>query len=130
MQWTNELRGGFSRAERTVRPVISDEVYGYEQVNVVQQRREPESLLNWTERRIRMRKECPELGWGDFTVLQVGVPEVLAIRYDFRGVAMLSLHNSRADDNPWPSIPEPITVASSSTSSTRTTAGLRAAYTG
>ena len=55
-----------------------------------QQRREPESLLNWTERRIRMRKEYPELGWGNFTVLRVNVPEVLAIRYDFRGVSMLT----------------------------------------
>jgi len=32
-----------------------------------------------------MRKECPELGWGDFTVLRVNIPDVLAIRYDFRG---------------------------------------------
>ena len=69
MQWTNEARGGFSRAERPVRPVINDEIFGYEKVNVAQQRRDPESILNWAERRIRMRKECPELGWGDFTVL-------------------------------------------------------------
>ena len=93
MQWTNEPHAGFSKAERTVRPVIADEVYGYERVNVAQQRRDPESLLNWTERRIRMRKECPELGWGDFAVLRLDVPEVLAIRYDFRGVSMLTLHN-------------------------------------
>jgi len=93
MQWTNEPHAGFSKAERTVRPVISDEIYGYETVNVAQQRRDPESLLNWTERRIRMRKECPELGWGEFSVLRVDVPEVLAIRYDFRGVSMLTLHN-------------------------------------
>ncbi len=93
MQWTNGPHAGFSKAERTVRPVISDEIYGYEKVNVAQQRRDPESLLNWTERRIRMRKECPELGWGEFSVLRVDVPEVLAIRYDFRGVSMLTLHN-------------------------------------
>jgi maltose alpha-D-glucosyltransferase/alpha-amylase len=93
MQWTNEPHGGFSKAERTVRPVINDDVYGYEKVNVARQRRDPESLLNWTERRIRMRKECPELGWGEFSVLRVDVPEVLAIRYDFRGVSMLTVHN-------------------------------------
>ncbi|HEY3064176.1 MAG TPA: alpha-glucosidase C-terminal domain-containing protein [Methylomirabilota bacterium] len=40
-----------------------------------------------------MRKECPELGWGDFAVLRVDVPEVLAIRYDFRGVSTLTVHN-------------------------------------
>src|SRR5919109_1083348 len=93
MQWTNEPRAGFSRAERPVRPVINDETYGYEKVNVAEQRRDPASLLNWTERRIRMRKECPELGWGEYTVLRVDAPEVLAIRYDFRGVSMLTLHN-------------------------------------
>jgi maltose alpha-D-glucosyltransferase/alpha-amylase len=93
MQWTNEPGGGFSRAQRTVRPIIDDDVYGYENVNVAQQRRDPGSLLNWTERRIRMRKECPELGWGEFTVLRVDAPEVLALRYDFRGVSMITLHN-------------------------------------
>ena len=86
MQWTNEPHAGFSKAERTVRPVISDEIYGYEKVNVAQQRRDPESLLNWTERRIRMRKECPELGWGEFSVLRVDVPEVLAAHGHARGV--------------------------------------------
>src|SRR5262249_60127978 len=83
--------GGFSKADRTTRPVINDDIYGYKKINVAQQRRDPESLLNWTERRIRMRKECPELGWGDFSVLHVDVPEVFALRYDFRGVSMLPL---------------------------------------
>ena len=93
MQWTSERHGGFSRAERTVRPCITDPVYGYAKVNVADQRRDPESLLNWTERRIRMRKECPEFGWGDFTVLRVDAPEVLVLRYDFRGVSMMTAHN-------------------------------------
>lgn len=33
------------------------------------QRRDPQSLLNWTGRIIRMRKEVPEVGWGDFAVV-------------------------------------------------------------
>jgi maltose alpha-D-glucosyltransferase/alpha-amylase len=40
-----------------------------------------------------MRRECPELGWGDFTVLRTETPDVLVLRYDFRGVSMLTLHN-------------------------------------
>jgi glycosidase len=40
--------------------------YGYEHVNAAKQRRDPNSMLNWTERIIRMRKEVPEVGWGDF----------------------------------------------------------------
>jgi maltose alpha-D-glucosyltransferase/alpha-amylase len=40
-----------------------------------------------------MRKECPELSWGDYAVIRTDVPEVLALRYDFRGASMLTLHN-------------------------------------
>jgi len=93
MQWTPERHGGFSRAERTVRPCIDDDTYGYRVVNVADQRRDPGSLLNWIERRIRMRKECPELGWGEGTVLRVDAPEVLVMRHEFRGTAMVTVHN-------------------------------------
>ena len=31
-----------------------------------------------------MRKEVPEIGWGDFEVLKVRDPAVLAMRYDWR----------------------------------------------
>jgi maltose alpha-D-glucosyltransferase / alpha-amylase len=52
------MHGGFSRSKKIVRPVIDDSVYGYQEVNVADQRRDPQSLLNWTERMIRMRREC------------------------------------------------------------------------
>ena len=93
MQWTNEPHGGFSRARRVVRPVIDDPVYGFRRVNVDQQRRDPESLLDWTERIIRTRKQCPEIGWGDFSVLRTNVPPVLAPRYDWRNTSLMTLHN-------------------------------------
>jgi maltose alpha-D-glucosyltransferase/alpha-amylase len=93
MQWTSERHGGFSRARRVVRPVIDDDVYGYERVNVAAQRRDPQSLLNWTERMIRTRKECPVISWGDFRILRTNVPEVLAMRYDWRNTSLVTLHN-------------------------------------
>ena len=93
MQWTGDRHGGFSRAKAVVRPVIRDRTYGYQRVNVAAQRRDPDSLLNWTERMIRMRKECPEISWGDFAVLRADAPEVLAIRYDWRDTSLLTLHN-------------------------------------
>jgi maltose alpha-D-glucosyltransferase/alpha-amylase len=93
MQWTGEAHGGFSRAARVVRPVNDDRVYGFRRLNVAAQRRDPESLLNWTERMIRMRKECPEISWGDFEVLPVNAPEVLAVRYSWRDTSLLTLHN-------------------------------------
>jgi maltose alpha-D-glucosyltransferase/alpha-amylase len=93
MQWTSEKHGGFSRARKVVRPVISDPTYGYQRVNVMAQRRDPDSLLNLTERFIRARKECREISWGDYAVLRTNTPEVLALRYDWRDTSLLTLHN-------------------------------------
>ncbi|HTV20004.1 MAG TPA: alpha-glucosidase C-terminal domain-containing protein, partial [Polyangiaceae bacterium] len=95
MQWSTEANGGFTRARRSVLPVISKGPYSYEKINAAEQRRDPQSFLNWTERMIRMRKEVPELGWGAFTVVDVDEPGVLAIRYDWRDVGVLTLHNLR-----------------------------------
>jgi maltose alpha-D-glucosyltransferase/alpha-amylase len=93
MQWTSDRHGGFSRARKIVRPVINGPQYGYRNVNVADQRRDPQSLLNWTERMLRVRKECPEISWGNFVVLRTNVPEVLAVRYDWRNTSLLTLHN-------------------------------------
>ena len=51
-------------------------------------------MLNWTERIIRMRKEVPEIGWGDFAVLKVRDPAVLAMRYDWRNNSVVSCTTS------------------------------------
>ena len=57
-----QVNAGFTAAEKPVRPVISSGAYGFEHVNVAAQRRDPDSLLNWTERALRMRQEIPEYG--------------------------------------------------------------------
>ena len=93
MQWSTEPHGGFTKSDNPVLPVISGGPYGFEQVNVAQQRRDPNSQLNWTERVMRMRKEVPEIGWGKFKVLPTEASEVLAIRYDWRDNAVLVIHN-------------------------------------
>jgi maltose alpha-D-glucosyltransferase/alpha-amylase len=97
MQWSTEPNGGFSRAGKTVYPVIAKGPYAYAKVNAAAQRREPLSLLNWTERIIRMRKEVPELGWGEFAILDTGHPGVLAMRYDWRSNTVVTLHNLTGD---------------------------------
>lgn len=80
MQWTPDQHGGFSKAKKIVRPVIDDDTFGYEKVNVADQRREAGSLLNFTEKMIRMRQECPEIGWGHYSILKTESPGVLVIR--------------------------------------------------
>jgi maltose alpha-D-glucosyltransferase / alpha-amylase len=93
MQWSNEPHGGFTKSDKPHIPVISGGPYGFEHVNAAVQRRHPDSLLNWTERIIRMRKEVPEVGWGDFTVIPSRDPSVLIMRYDWRNNWVLFVHN-------------------------------------
>jgi maltose alpha-D-glucosyltransferase/alpha-amylase len=93
MQWSTEPHGGFTKSDKPVVPVISDGPYGFQHVNAAEQRREPDSLLNWIERIIRMRKEVPEIGWGQFAVLKTGDNAVLGLRYDWRNNSVLFLHN-------------------------------------
>jgi maltose alpha-D-glucosyltransferase / alpha-amylase len=95
MQWSPHRHGGFTTARRPIRKVIDDPIYGYKQINVANQRRDPNSLLNWTERIIRTRKECPEIGWGDWKLLPRLPDEILGMRYDWNSRATIVLHNLR-----------------------------------
>jgi maltose alpha-D-glucosyltransferase/alpha-amylase len=96
MQWSTEPQGGFTKSDKPILPVISGGAYGFEHVNVAQQRRDPDSLMNWMERMIRMRKEAPEVGWGEFSILSTRIPEVLALRYDWRNNSVVVVHNLSA----------------------------------
>ena len=93
MQWSTEPNAGFTKSDKPVLPVIGDGPYSFQHVNVAAQRRDPNSLLNWMERIIRMRKEVPEIGWGDFSFLPSGTPHVLATRYAWRNNSVLCVHN-------------------------------------
>jgi trehalose synthase len=95
MQWTNEPGGGFSTASmrKFVRPVPGGE-FGPLGVNVAEQRRDQESLLNWMERVIRRRRETPEIGWGTFELLDTGSARaVLAHRCDWESSSVVAIHN-------------------------------------
>jgi trehalose synthase len=95
MQWTGDAAAGFSSAppEALVRALPSDERFTPAAVNVRDQRTDPDSLLNWFERLIRMRKETPEIGWGTCTVLPVAADPVLARRHDWHGRTVITVHN-------------------------------------
>src|SRR5690606_38636139 len=96
MQWTHERHGGFSKAEQVVRKVIDDPEYGFQQVNVADQRRDRDSLLNWTTHMIRTRRGCPEISWGKVTVLAAGAAEVLILKYTWRSTELVVVHNFAA----------------------------------
>ncbi|TCO94635.1 maltose alpha-D-glucosyltransferase/alpha-amylase [Chthoniobacter flavus] len=93
MHWSEDPQAGFSLHQKTVNPVISQGPFACSQVNVAAQRRDQNSLFNWTARMIRLRKECPEIGWGEWKILKTGSPSVLAMRYDWMGSSLVTLHN-------------------------------------
>lgn len=93
MQWSDERHGGFTTAKKPGRPLVDAPGWGPDQINVASQRREEGSLLNWMERLIRRRRECPELGWGACTVLDVSEPAVLAHRCDWDGNVVVAVHS-------------------------------------
>jgi maltose alpha-D-glucosyltransferase/alpha-amylase len=96
MQWSAAgAGGGFSTADadRLVRPAQPDGPYGYRRTNVAAQRRDPDSLLQFTRALIGTRRTCPEIGRGDWELLDTGEHRVLALRYRWQQGQVLTLHN-------------------------------------
>jgi trehalose synthase len=95
MQWTGEEgTAGFTtaRPSRLRRP-LPDGRFAPLAVNVADQERDPDSLLNWMQRVIRRRRETPEIGWGAWSVLDAGDDAVLAHRCEWEGRRFLAVHN-------------------------------------
>ena len=95
MQWSATTNGGFSPApaDRLIRPVVKSGPYGYEKVNVTDQRLDPDSMLTWFERMLHTVRECAEIGSGTHRVLE-GMPDAVFghLAEGATGV-MLFLHN-------------------------------------
>jgi maltose alpha-D-glucosyltransferase/alpha-amylase len=92
MQWSSERHRGFTTAgEPGRRPLAPGDA------EVTAQRRDPESLLTWMELLIRRRRECPELGFGEMTILESGDPAVLAHRSDWDDSTVVAVHSFAAE---------------------------------
>ena len=94
MQWTPHRDGGFSTADPSeFRDPMTEGEYGPERVNVSAQRRDGDSLLHFIGGLVETYRECPELAWGEYEVLDGGADAVLAHRCDLDGGTMLIVHN-------------------------------------
>lgn len=95
MQWSDDAFGGFtSNPNHTpVHPVIEDGPYGYREVNMYKAQREPDSLLNWMQRLVVIRKRCPAIGLGRLRVLKSAHSNVLIHGMDWNGERLLFMHN-------------------------------------
>jgi maltose alpha-D-glucosyltransferase/alpha-amylase len=98
MQWSADLNAGFSAAnpQQLFLPVNIDPEYRYESVNVASQERNPNSLLLWMRRLIRLRQQHPVFGSGDVEFLFPENSKVLCfLRHDEDEVILVVANLSR-----------------------------------
>ncbi len=80
MQWTGEPGAGFSETdpENFWAPLIDDETYGYQTVNVEAQMADPDSLFHTIKHFVATRRANPVLGWGRCDFLPLSNKAVLS----------------------------------------------------
>ncbi|MFF1632680.1 alpha-amylase family protein [Leifsonia sp. NPDC058248] len=94
MQWSSGRNGGFSTARKSrLRNPLTEGGFGPEHVNVAQQRRDPDSLLQFMRTLIRHYRNERELGWGAFEVLDQPDAAVLAHSLTSGDRVLIALHN-------------------------------------
>jgi maltose alpha-D-glucosyltransferase/alpha-amylase len=108
MQWSADRNGGFSRADfhALYLPPLMDSVYGFQAVNVEGSVRDPSSFLHWVRRMLHVRREHAVFGEGDFELVDVDNPAVLAFvrtlhqRGDAERATVLCVGNMSANAQP------------------------------
>jgi maltose alpha-D-glucosyltransferase / alpha-amylase len=94
MQWSAGRNAGFSaRDGDTVVPVVSDGPFAAATVNVEASERESGSLLKKVQEMIRTRRSCPEVGCGEWRLIEDLPPSVLGLCYSWRGRSLVVLAN-------------------------------------
>lgn len=122
MQWSSARHAGFSTAAQRALavPVVTKGQFSYRRINVDRQTADQDSTLNAVKRLIRLRRQCPEWGWGASRVLTTGEPGIFAHSCEWKGQCLIAVHNLtdkpasvRLDHEPgtalvplFPSVPE------------------------
>jgi glycosidase len=94
MQWSAGRNGGFSTTTpgRLIQRVVTG-ACGPEHINVADQLHDRDSLLTFMRKLIGIRRTCPELGWGRWSVVEQPEEQVLVHRSDLDGSAVVTVHN-------------------------------------
>ena len=107
MQWSADRNAGFSAANphRLYLPLITEQGYHYESVNVETQAANPASLLSWMRQLIALRKRHRVLGRGSIDFLEPDNHHVLAfVRCPTTGMTQTSSRCCAWPTSPaWPS---------------------------
>ncbi|HSG78303.1 MAG TPA: maltose alpha-D-glucosyltransferase [Acidimicrobiia bacterium] len=99
MQWTAEPGAGFSTADPEAfwLPLVDDPDYDPSRVNVADQRDDPGSLLSWVRAMLAARRHHPEMGLGDFTMVETGTAAVFGFLRRLDDVTTLVVANFSRD---------------------------------
>jgi trehalose synthase len=95
MQWSDRDNGGFSEApsDALCRPLMRSKKWGPSAINVRAQERDGDSLLIWMEQLIRQRRETPEIAFGQWSLLPIADPAILALSYQWGERRSIVIHN-------------------------------------
>ena len=95
MQWEPGVTAGFSevKPESLYAPIISDEVYGPQHVNVKKQREVSDSLWQMIRHMLAVRKNHREFGHGTFEWLNLNNDHVFAYQRTYEDANTLAIHN-------------------------------------
>jgi maltose alpha-D-glucosyltransferase / alpha-amylase len=95
MQWSAGPGAGFSSAagDGLTQYLIATGDYGHERVNLEDQRRDPNSLVNWIREAVHARRALPEIGCGRLVLLDTDNPSVFAHACEWQGRGVAAVHN-------------------------------------
>ena len=99
MQWESGAGAGFSEADPAAfyLPLVDDPRYEPGVVNVSAATDDPGSLLNWVREVLAARRRFPEMGLGDFEILDPGTDAVIAFIRSWEDRETLVLANVTGD---------------------------------
>ncbi len=95
MQWSNSENGGFSTANPStiLHRLIDDPMYDYQAINVHDQKKDRDSMLNFIKELITLRRSYPAIGIEKFKPLNVHNDQVFALGYAENGASLIVFHN-------------------------------------
>ena len=98
MQWSDEPNGGFSQADPSELPLpVVEGGASPTHISVSAQQHDPDSLLHYIRRLAAAYKKSPEIGWGEFALLDQDHPCVLAHSLTSSTGQLIALHNFAVD---------------------------------
>lgn len=95
MQWNSQKNAGFSKVDRIglIRAALEIGPFRYQILNTKSEIAKKDSLLNYIKTLCKVRKNFPEIGEGDYNVLETSDKRIFAISFTNAGSQLITFHN-------------------------------------